>query len=88
VAYLLKSLTTEPEKQPLLANGSERTFLSKQQLGKHNPAAKDKHTTIEVRFETVFSTRSLQTGYNEDNCGNRETTVRESVKKSFVGTEP
>jgi hypothetical protein len=28
VAYLLKARTVEPVKQPLLANGSETTFLS------------------------------------------------------------
>jgi hypothetical protein len=27
VAYLLKARTVEPEKQPLLANGSETTFI-------------------------------------------------------------
>jgi hypothetical protein len=30
VAYLLKSRTGEPEKQPLLANGSKITFISTQ----------------------------------------------------------
>jgi hypothetical protein len=30
VAYLLKARTVEPEKQPLLANGSEATFVSRQ----------------------------------------------------------
>jgi hypothetical protein len=30
VAYLLKARTVEPEKQPLLANGSETTFVSRQ----------------------------------------------------------
>jgi hypothetical protein len=29
VAYLLKARTVEPEKQPLLANGSETTFVSR-----------------------------------------------------------
>jgi hypothetical protein len=28
VAYLLKAKTVEPEKQPLLGNGSETTFVS------------------------------------------------------------
>jgi hypothetical protein len=31
VAYLLIARTVEPEKQPLLANGSETTFISRQQ---------------------------------------------------------
>jgi hypothetical protein len=30
LAYLLKSRTVEPEKQPLLENGSEKTFVSRQ----------------------------------------------------------
>jgi hypothetical protein len=30
VAYLLKAKTVEPEKQPLLANGSETIFVSRQ----------------------------------------------------------
>jgi hypothetical protein len=30
VAYLLKARTVEPEKHPLLANGSETTFVSGQ----------------------------------------------------------
>jgi hypothetical protein len=31
VAYLLKAKTVEPEKRPLLVNGSETTFVSRQQ---------------------------------------------------------
>jgi hypothetical protein len=30
VAYMLKTRTVDPEKQPLLANGSETTFVSMQ----------------------------------------------------------
>jgi hypothetical protein len=30
VAYFVKERTVEPEKQPLLANGSETTFVSRQ----------------------------------------------------------
>jgi hypothetical protein len=47
VAYLLKARTVEPEKQPLPTNGSETTFVSRQRLGKHVPAATDTHATIE-----------------------------------------
>jgi hypothetical protein len=54
VPYLLKARIVEPEKQPLLANGSETTFVSMQQLGKHVPAATDTHTTIKILLETVF----------------------------------
>jgi stage III sporulation protein SpoIIIAA len=71
----------EPEKQPLLANGSETTFVSKQRLGKHVPAATDTHATIEELLETVFYTRSVQRGYKEDNWGNRVSSVREVVRK-------
>jgi hypothetical protein len=53
----------EPEKQPLLANGSGTTFVSRQRLGKHVPAATDTHATIEVLLSMVFSTRSVQRGY-------------------------
>jgi hypothetical protein len=46
----------EPEKQPLLANGSETTFVSRQRFGKHAPPATDKYKIIEVLLETAFST--------------------------------
>jgi hypothetical protein len=59
--------TVEPEKQLLLANGSETTLCSRQRLGKHVPAATDKHATIDVFLETVFSTRPEQRGCKEDN---------------------
>jgi hypothetical protein len=75
VACLLKAKTVEPEKQLLLANGSERTFVSRQQLGKHIPAAMDTHATTEVLLEMVFSIQSLQKGYN------RVSSVWESVRK-------
>jgi hypothetical protein len=42
MTYLLKARIVEPEKQPLLANGSETTFVSRQRLGKHIPAATNK----------------------------------------------
>jgi hypothetical protein len=38
---------------------------SKQQIGKHAP------TTIELLLETVFSIRSMQSGYKEENSGNQ-----------------
>jgi hypothetical protein len=41
VAYLLKARTVEPEKHPLLVNGSETTLVSRQRLGKHVPVATD-----------------------------------------------
>jgi hypothetical protein len=57
----------EPEKQPLSANGSETTFVSKQRLGKRVSVATDTHATIEVLLETVLSNRSVQRAYKEDN---------------------
>jgi hypothetical protein len=48
VAYLL---TVEPEKRPLLVNGSDTTFVSRQRLHKHVPTATDTHATIEVLLE-------------------------------------
>jgi hypothetical protein len=71
----------EPEKQPLLANGSETTFASRQRLGKHVPAATDTHATIDALLETVFSTRSVQSGYKEENWNKRVSSVRESARK-------
>jgi hypothetical protein len=78
VSNLLKVRTVE---QSLLANGSETTFVSRQRLRKHVPAATDTHATIEVLLEIVFSTRSVQKGYEEDNWGNRVSSVREAVKQ-------
>jgi hypothetical protein len=51
VAYFLKARTAEPEKQPLLANGSETIFVSRQRLGKHVTTATDTGATIEVRLK-------------------------------------
>jgi hypothetical protein len=39
--------------------------ISKQQIGKHAFA------TIEILLETVFSIRSVQSGYIEENWGNQ-----------------
>jgi hypothetical protein len=44
--------------------------VSRQQIGKHIPAAMNMNTTTELLLETVFSTRSVQSGYKEDNWGN------------------
>jgi hypothetical protein len=60
----------EPEKQPLLANGSETTFISRQRLNKDVLVAVDTHVTIEVLLETACSTRFLQRGHKEDTWGN------------------
>jgi hypothetical protein len=62
-------------------NGSETAFISRQQLGKHITATTDTHATIEALLEMVFSTRSIQRGYNEDNWGDRVSSVWASVRK-------
>jgi hypothetical protein len=91
-AYLLKGRTVEPEKQPLLAKGSETTFVFRKWLSKHVPVARDKHSTVEVLLETVFSTRSVQKGYTKDNLGNRVISAQDSMKKrnswNRIGREP
>jgi hypothetical protein len=70
-AYLLKARTVEPEKQSLLANGSKTAIVSRERLGKYVSMATDKHVATEVVLETVFSNRSVQKGYKEDNWSNR-----------------
>jgi hypothetical protein len=71
VAYLLKAKTVEAEKQPLLVNSSEITFVSRQWLSKHIPVTMDMHATIEVLLGMMFSTWSVQRGYKEDKWGKR-----------------
>jgi hypothetical protein len=82
VAYLLRARTVEPEQQSLLANGSE-TFVSRQRLGKHVPAATDTHLTIDVLLEMVFSIRSVRMSYKKDKWGNQVSSVRQAVTKRF-----
>jgi hypothetical protein len=81
VAYLLKASALEPDKQPLLANGSETAFVSRQRLGRQVSKATDTHATIKVLLGTVFSTQSVQRGYKKDNWGNRVSSVRECTKE-------
>jgi hypothetical protein len=75
VVYMLRARTVGPEKQPLVANDSETTFISRQRLGKYVPAATDTHATIQVMLETVFSTWSVLSGYKGDIWGNRVRSV-------------
>jgi hypothetical protein len=77
VAYLLKARTVEP----LLANGTETTFVSRQQLDKHVPAATDTHVSVKVLLERVFYTLSVQRCYEEDKWSNQVSSVWESVRK-------
>jgi hypothetical protein len=58
-AYLFEATTVQAEKQPLLANGSETTSVSRQRLRRHVPAVTDTYVTLEVLLETVFSTWSV-----------------------------
>jgi hypothetical protein len=43
--------------------------VSRQRIGKHVPAATNTHAAIELLLENVYSTRSVQMGYKEDNWG-------------------
>jgi hypothetical protein len=81
VAYLLKARTVEPEKQPLLAKGSEIIFVSRQRLGQHFPAATDTHATEEQCF-----LRGPYRGVIRKTIGAFCTGVCE--EKSSVGREP
>jgi hypothetical protein len=57
VPYFLIARTVEPEKQPLLANGSETTFVPRKLLGKHVSAARNKQRVI-VGNGVFFSGRA------------------------------
>jgi hypothetical protein len=41
----------------------EETFITRQRLGKHVPAGTNTQATIKVLLETMFSIRSVQSGY-------------------------
>jgi hypothetical protein len=41
--------------------------ISRKRIGKRVPAATNIHAIIELLLEMVFSTRSVQRGYKEDN---------------------
>jgi hypothetical protein len=41
----------------------------RQRIGKHVPTATNTNVTIELLLKTVFITRSVQSGYDEDNWG-------------------
>jgi hypothetical protein len=43
--------------------------VSRQRIDEHVPAVTNAHATIEFLLETVFSTRSAQMDYKEDNWG-------------------
>jgi hypothetical protein len=66
VAYLLKARTVEPAKQPLLTNGSETTFVSRQRPRNGG---------------RVLSARAVPRIYKKDNRGNLVSTVRKSAGK-------
>jgi hypothetical protein len=49
------------------SQANKQRCYARQRIGKHVPAAMNTYATIELLLETVFSTRSVQRGYNEDN---------------------
>jgi hypothetical protein len=50
--------------------GKQTRAVSRQRLSKHVPIATNRCATIDVLLKTMFSTRSMQRGYEEDNWGN------------------
>jgi hypothetical protein len=60
VAYLLKARTAEPEKQPLLGNGSANTPVARQWFSNRQVIAERYvQATIEEWLEAVLSLRSV-----------------------------
>jgi hypothetical protein len=60
--------------------------VSRQWIGKHVPAATNTHGNIELLLEMVFSTRSVQRGYKENNWGNpvsRELSSAREAEKTW-----
>jgi hypothetical protein len=72
VAYLLKARTAEPEKQPLLVNGSETSFVSRQQLQNRqqdNVVARQQvlnEQQLNSNRGTVFSVTSMLRHYYQN----------------------
>jgi hypothetical protein len=52
-------------------NTVARRAVSRQRLRKHVLAAKDTHARIEIQLETVFSFRSVQGSYKEQNLNKK-----------------
>jgi hypothetical protein len=69
VVYLLKERTVELEKQPLLANGSETTFVFRQREGSQRNRFSQQESARNSRdtVETVFLRWSVLRDYNEEN---------------------
>jgi hypothetical protein len=66
VTYLLKARTVKPERQPLLANGTE-TFVSRQRSQTAGSRGKSPHETVEILLETVFCMGFVPRYYKDDN---------------------
>jgi hypothetical protein len=81
VAYLLKASIVEPEKQLLLANGSETTLVSWKWLGK---IFRGNRYACNNRAIVVFSTHFVQRGDKKDNWDNQISSVGESEEKSHL----
>jgi hypothetical protein len=78
--------TVEPEKQPIIANGSETTFVSRQREGSQRnrfsrqESARNSGDTV----ETVFLLWSVLRGYNEDNWSkNKAIWKRVSIQRGL-----
>jgi hypothetical protein len=80
--YPIGKYTTTVSEQRLGKHVKNTRAIARQLLGKQVPAETNKHvnniraiarqpsmTTIEELLETVFSVRSVQNGYKEDNWG-------------------
>jgi hypothetical protein len=55
---------------------------SGQQISKHIPASTNTHAKIELLFETVFSTRSVQMGYKEDKWDDPDSWALSSAREA------
>jgi hypothetical protein len=74
VARLLKERTVKPEKQPLLANGSETTFVSRQRPRNNGTKSVARQQILCKRqlnsnIGTMFSAQSVPRCYNQDGMG-------------------
>jgi hypothetical protein len=88
VAYLLKVGTAEPEKQPLLANDPETTFVSRQRLGKHVPTARMHMWQYKYCWKRCFLLGPCK-GVIRKITGATESVLYRSLwRKEAVGREP
>jgi hypothetical protein len=80
VTYFLKTITVEPEKQPLLGKGSENMPVTRLWFcSRHVIAARDAHA-IKKWLKAVFSVQSASRLYKED-----QLPLRESLQTAVRG---